>query len=254
VPERPTASGLVRWHNPDRPRCPRSGRYRIESGPRSRRSGPTTPLSRTPNKQLDPLPRCLVDWPIHSIAVTVAHAKNHPSPLAGSSSDAASMRNVNPSPAILLYPVDLRRSVPARRRANSEKRLWPKPADTLGVAVDHGRRKPNLAVKSPHGADPQWPRNRCAAPKSDTSATTLASRGRPRKPWAGRSPKALKENQLGPSSTLVGRQETRWAPAARLQLLAKLRCDTTTAARSGCRQPFSCWLKIDRDQKMGDVR
>jgi hypothetical protein len=52
----------------------------------------------------------------------------------------------------------------------------------------------------------------------------------------------------------VGRQETRWAPAARLQLLAKLRCDTTTAARSGCRQPLSRWLKIDRDQKMGDVR
>src|SRR5215469_5905030 len=47
----------------------------------------------------------------------------------------------------------------------------------------------------------------------------------------------------------VGRQETRWALAARLQLLAKLRCDTTTAARSGCRQPLSCWLKIDRDQK-----
>src|SRR5215469_4168408 len=36
-----------------------------------------------------------------------------------------------------------------------------------------------------------------AASKSNTSATTLASRGRPRKPWAGGSPKALEKSQVG---------------------------------------------------------
>jgi hypothetical protein len=40
--------------------------------------GLTAPLSRTPNKQLDSIPCCLVDWPAHSIAVTVAHTETHP--------------------------------------------------------------------------------------------------------------------------------------------------------------------------------
>src|SRR5215475_7320953 len=46
-------------------------------------------------------------------------------------------------------------------------------------------------------------------PRSNTSATNLASLGRPRKPWAGGSPKALEESPVG---TIAARNASLYEP------------------------------------------
>jgi hypothetical protein len=111
--------------------------------------------------------------------------------------------------------------LPARRQGQFRKRLWPKPADTLGVAVDHGRRKPNLAVKSPHGADPQWPRSRLAV--RHVWHRNPTSRLRPWRAVPGRESLGLSDRQrpsrktrLEPAQIAEAHWEIgrNWAPAA----------------------------------------